>query len=482
MEGSPPARHNGVGFRRGPRGRTSIPTTSATIPAAGLRLAAAFLAAAAIAAVPACAARPPGTGGAPAKTGARARWSPRLPVARAKPLPEDPDLKAPKGDFTGSDSCVECHKGRVKSLSTSFHANLVLPNSGSVGCEECHGPGLDHVGYGDGRGIRDPRKAAREAGNAVCLRCHASVLEIAPPSGGHPLWVKERRIACVSCHEVHFDREERTAAHGRGPFADAKALEDAGAVFVEPARCFQCHPDYHPEMAKSGHADLATDGKACATCHGNGSLHVASGGLRGLILEPTKQDPALADASCVACHDGSLKPPLRWTCSEHRAENVACVACHDPNARRGDTLLAKDPDLCLQCHQDTGAEFRRPSRHRVLEGAMKCNDCHDPHANESGFHRFELTRTVCAKCHPEKAGPFVFEHMAGNLEGCIACHRPHGSHGPRLMDSREVRMNCLQCHPDLPVSHEQKPGSKYRDCLRCHIEIHGSDVDRRYFR
>ncbi len=470
----------GPGSGGGSRKQTAIPRPKASSLAAPLRLAAAFLLSGTVAAVPACAGRSPGSAPPPPKSAAR--WAPRSAVGRAAPLPEDPDRKAPREDFTGSDSCAECHKDRVKSLSVSFHANLVLKNSGSVGCEECHGPGLDHVGFGDERGIRDPRKAPREQSNAVCLRCHASVLDPRRPVAAHPLWVAERKVACAECHRVHVDREARIEAHGKGPFADAAELEAAGAAFVEPARCLKCHPDYHPEMAQSGHRDLAFEGKACAECHGNGSLHAASGGLKNLILEPTKQEASKSDAACVACHDGSLKPPLRWTCSEHKAENVACVACHDPNARRGATLLAEDPALCLKCHQDTGAEFRLPSRHRVLEGALTCNDCHDPHANEAGFHRFELSRGVCLKCHPEKGGPFVFEHEAKSLEGCIACHRPHGSAGPRLMDSRDVRMNCLSCHPDLPLSHEQKQGSAYRDCLRCHIEIHGSDVDRRFFR
>jgi len=468
-------------FNRRGRKHRAIPNLKGAPWATALRVAAGFALAGSLVAIPACAGRrpaAPGTGG-PVP---RERWAPSSAVLRGDPLPEDPDRGAPLADFTGSDSCAECHRDRVKSLASSFHANLVLKNSGSVGCEECHGPGIDHVGAGDEKGIRDPRKAPRLESNAVCLRCHASVLDAKRPVAGHPAWVAERKVACVSCHVVHADRDARIAAHGKGPFADAAALEAAGAVFVEPHRCIECHPDYHPEMAQSGHRDLAADGKACAECHGNGSLHAASGGLKNLILEPTKQEPTRADAACVKCHDGSLEPPLRWTCSEHRAENVACVACHDPNARRGKTLVAEDPALCLKCHPDTAAEFRLPSRHRVLEGFLGCNDCHDPHGNEAGFHRFELTRDACLKCHPEKRGPFVFEHMAGNLEGCIVCHRPHGSQGPRLMDHRETRMLCLSCHPDVPTSHEQKPGSIYRECLRCHVEIHGSDVDRKYFR
>jgi DmsE family decaheme c-type cytochrome len=395
-------------------------------------------------------------------------------------LEADPDRGAAANRFTGSDSCLDCHAGRGRSLEASFHAPLLKGREGSVGCEECHGPGIDHVGTGDERGIRHPEKAPREASNAVCLRCHDAVLTA--PVRGHPKWVAERQVACVTCHTVHVDLNLRARAHGRGPFPSAAALENAGATDLEPARCIVCHPDYHPEMAKSGHRDLATEGRACASCHGPGSLHAANGGLRGLILLPTEQEPAEADRSCNACHDAAKKPTIAWTCSEHRAANVSCVACHDPNAPMGKTLRAEDPALCVRCHQDTGAEFRLPSRHHVLEGRMRCNDCHDPHGNEAGFHRFDLTRQVCLKCHPEKGASFVFDHGAKTLEGCVSCHRPHGSPNPRLLETHEIRTQCIACHADMPDTHDQRIGSRFRDCLHCHIEIHGSDTNRHFLR
>jgi hypothetical protein len=34
---------------------------------------------------------------------------------------------------------------------------------------------------------------------------------------------------------------------------------------------------------------------------------------------------------------------------------------------------------------------------------------------------------TCVKCHGDKRGPFTFEHAPVRLEGCGACHQPHGS-------------------------------------------------------
>lgn len=93
-------------------------------------------------------------------------------------------------------------------------------------------------------------------------------------------------------------------------------------------------------------------------------------------------------------------------------------------------LKAKETQLCLSCHQEVRGKFHMPSPHRVLEGAVKCTDCHTPHGT--------LTRTslrkwskfnddVCFECHSEKRGPWVLEHLAVKVEGCMACHEPHGS-------------------------------------------------------
>lgn len=401
------------------------------------------------------------------------------PIARRAMDASDPDRATPEGDFVGSDACSVCHMDRDTSAKTSFHASLLSGHLGSRGCEECHGPGIDHVGDGDEAAIRHPGKAPREASNSACLRCHDAVLT--QPVEGHREWVDGRALRCVTCHRIHVDRADPEFRIPSAPARSLADLEAAGATPVRAERCIRCHPDYHPDMARSGHRDLAKD-SGCTECHGPGSLHARSGGREQWILLPTEQEAVEADRSCNACHGAGSEPLLRWTCSEHRREGVSCVSCHDPNAARGKTLWKPDPQLCADCHGDVAAEFRLPSRHRVLEGDVKCADCHDPHGNETGLHRFDLTRDGCANCHFEKAGPFVHDHQVKQQDGCIACHRPHGSPNRRLLETAEVRTLCLSCHPGLPSSHEQKPGSPYLRCIDCHSEIHGSDADRNFLR
>jgi DmsE family decaheme c-type cytochrome len=93
-----------------------------------------------------------------------------------------------------------------------------------------------------------------------------------------------------------------------------------------------------------------------------------------------------------------------------------------------------------------------------------------------------------AKCHTDKAGPFVFEHQAVKIEGCVSCHTPHGSSNPRLLKRSQVNLLCLECHsltvdagaPAVPTFHKQD--QKYQACTLCHVAIHGSNSSNVFFK
>ena len=60
-------------------------------------------------------------------------------------------------------------------------------------------------------------------------------------------------------------------------------------------------------------------------------------------------------------------------------------------------------------------------------------------------------------------GPFVFEHAPAKLEGCTACHIPHGISNPKMLKRPSVRQLCFECHtgiteelsPQAPSLHNQ---------------------------
>ena len=116
---------------------------------------------------------------------------------------------------------------------------------------------------------------------------------------------------------------------------------------------------------------------------------------------------------------------------------------------------------------------------------MSCSDCHNPHGTPSASNLKKTVSETCTTCHVEKHGPFVYEHPAGKLagdsDGCISCHSPHGSTNRMLLLRREGRQLCLQCHTGFR-SLDQAPHGKLGfqtagECTRCHVAIHGSHFD-----
>jgi DmsE family decaheme c-type cytochrome len=143
--------------------------------------------------------------------------------------------------------------------------------------------------------------------------------------------------------------------------------------------------------------------------------------------------------------------------------------------------------LCYGCHTSAKADFAKPYHHRVNEGLVQCNDCHNPHGTATirQVRALPSGDAVCYKCHVDKEGPFVYEHVPVKTEGCTACHTPHGSTNPRLLKVSLVNMLCLQCHtfPTVsPIGPGHNQSAKYQACTMCHSQIHGSNFSAVFFK
>ena len=290
--------------------------------------------------------------------------------------------------------------------------------------------------------------------------------------------------------------------------------------YVGAETCATCHEGHDKEFQKTAHAKLSKEksweGKVvgCESCHGPGKAHVEAGGDKTKIRTFEGETSKQVSDSCLTCHAGS-EEHSNYMRGEHWRNDVGCTDCHTSHssmqiagnpgsntlvseaARRNRDLLAanmlkgSEPQLCIGCHSETKAQFSRPFHHKVLEGLIKCSDCHNPHGG------FELKQTRlatgvdagCLKCHTDKQGPFTFEHAPLKVEGCASCHTPHGSANAKLLTRSTIRQLCLECHsnaheigaPDTPNFHNQAT-LRYQNCTTCHVKIHGSHVDRFFFR
>jgi len=269
----------------------------------------------------------------------------------------------------------------------------------------------------------------------------------------------------------------------------APAKADA-ADYVGAEVCAACHADVAKNFANNPHSKLALthggQGATCESCHGPGGAHVASGGDPTKILQLSKASPKVVDATCLGCHAGTHPNFER---SPHAKAGVSCTSCHSVHKSVEDTKLLKvaQPVLCYTCHADVKPSFDMPFHHKVNEGLLKCSDCHDVHGTFQANNLKSLAdqNMICTKCHTDVRGPWVFEHAVVKGEGCMACHTPHGSQNPRLLNVANINQLCNQCHS--PVSgdtvHGMNAGSAERPpCISCHTMIHGSNVNPAFLR
>jgi DmsE family decaheme c-type cytochrome len=308
--------------------------------------------------------------------------------------------------------------------------------------------------------------------------------------------------------------QNQAEAPGKAQVQQAQA--PAAAEYMTSGVCQGCHEDiFNAFMKKNAHRIVETDAgrgwaeKACESCHGPGSKHAESMAAED-ILNPAKMQPGASNRVCLTCH---LNQPTQVgrIMSGHSRNQVRCSTCHPIHEAatqvQGKRLLpgsvqanvspesAARTASCIQCHSDVWAQFMRPYRHKLPEGAMTCTDCHNPHGgtNRSMWQNASMREPGCFQCHGNIRGPFTFEHAPVRVEGCSTCHQPHGSANPRMLTRSEVRFQCLECHSNIgstagaaesnalggvpPAFHDLR-SPRFRNCTTCHIKIHGSYIDR----
>jgi predicted CXXCH cytochrome family protein len=302
----------------------------------------------------------------------------------------------------------------------------------------------------------------------------------------------------------------------KNPPATAKDKDDQ---YVGSETCQTCHEDQFKNFAHTAHMKLESlsswKGKVvgCESCHGPGKAHVeAADGTH--IIAFKNLSSKQASETCLTCHSGK-EEHNNFRRGEHWRNDVGCTDCHSPhgaptgtNKADSNTFVAganaekpgfstvkmlrmSEPQLCLNCHSETKHQFNQPFHHKVLEGAMRCSDCHNAHG---GFEQKQTRLATgadapCLKCHADKQGPFTYEHAPVKTEGCASCHTPHGSSNPRLLRTSSVSQLCLECHSqDHGVGAQEPAGPQhnlnlqYRDCTSCHAKIHGSHTSPVFFR
>jgi DmsE family decaheme c-type cytochrome len=362
-------------------------------------------------------------------------------------------MEAPN-DVTGTD-CRMCH--------TDFALNFQHPHAPALNgeCASCHQT-VGEKGHGE----------LVASGRALCTGCHTDKEEHYPVA---TCW-------SAGCHsDVHGSNvDEKLIASRAEEYPGFFAATD-GAQYVGSADCLGCHPEQCATWSQSAHSmsdedsNVAPERKGCESCHGPGGNH--NGRLAGI----GRFDEAYSDESdsvCLKCHRDEMYMP-DYEASTHVKAHVSCVSCHDPHLQKNKAnLLLPSNELCLSCHETKRADFKRLSHHPIDTGdertGMLCVDCHSPHGSANSAMLTKPAEEICASCHVDKAGPFVFPHAGYDPalgRGCATCHTHHGSNSPNLL-TINGRGLCLQCHTDRA----QHYGAQTCWTAGCHSQHHGSNT------
>ncbi len=293
---------------------------------------------------------------------------------------------------------------------------------------------------------------------------------------------------------------------------------NAISPYVGSDTCEECHRQGYRRFAATKMAKVFFEAprselerRGCEACHGPAREHVEaarehdraraegrvySGPASGrFIMRFGKESPlSVRDQNdrCLQCHEKGQR--LFWKGSTHEAQGLACVSCHQVHQNAPapvaasyfkaplstDTPFSKrtELELCFGCHPMRRAQLQRSSHMPLREGGLTCSNCHNPHGGPNPKMLVASTiNETCYKCHPERRGPFLWEH-APVMENCDTCHEPHGSTRATLLKVNPPRL-CQECHASTGhPSTPQLASSHYvfnRGCTNCHSEIHGSN-------
>lgn len=263
--------------------------------------------------------------------------------------------RSAEGDagYAGVESCKGCHSEYYDSYAKSIHSKKALSGSpaNQNECESCHGPGSAHVENQGGKGTGifaftkkdDPKDKA-----AKCLACHEESRHLAFWDNGRH---KSAGVSCTDCHSPHS--------------GNAKMLKAE-----QPDLCFNCHKDIRMMLTRQSHHPIREGKMKCTDCH---DPHGGFG--------PKMVKADTVNELCYTCH-AEKRGPFRF---EHPPVSENCLVCHNVHgSNHRSMLVSKPPQLCQDCHGDSGHPGRPYTAQRSFKGP-------DPRAQMYG--------RACMNCH-----------------------------------------------------------------------------------
>ena len=177
---------------------------------------------------------------------------------------------------------------------------------------------------------------------------------------------------------------------------------------------------------------------------------------------------------------------------------VQCEACHGPgslhaaNPRGVKPVVDRDSEQCGKCHyrgvpEEVDASGGFIKHHEQYEElfqskhlALKCVDCHDPHAGVIQLRKAKVqtTRTLCENCHFKEA-KYQASTIMREFVACIDCHMPRitkSAVGNAAKFTGDIRTHMMAIDP-VQIGQFTEDGklalsqlSLNFACRSCHVE------------
>jgi len=238
--------------------------------------------------------------------------------------------------------------------------------------------------------------------------------------------------------------------------------------------CGPCHEDVIKKFVQKPHAAIGA--ASCTSCHAGPEKHIQEGGGTNIFAFKPADPPAQKNKACLKCHAAGS---AQFMAGPHGKAALDCTTCHSVHAQptMPNLMTTSATKSCYACHQDVFAKFSLNERHKLQERILGCTTCHDPHAPAASERLGGFKQEACLKCHPDKGGPFLYEHGSSRVEGCTVCHETHGSPNRHMLLTQSVGDLCYGCHVFSPQWHGHL-NEKTTNCTNCHATIHGSNLSK----
>lgn len=256
-----------------------------------------------------------------------------------------------------TDTCVQCHEESGAKYHETTHGRIFAINPRSAlemgNCESCHGPRSKHIDEPD-----ESLTFSTDQYTEVCMQCHSGEKRMFWQTSLH----KTANVGCTSCHSVMEKRSESAL------LTKSNQLNVCSTCHKDVGNKMNRN-SHHP--VKEGKIDCSS----CHNVHGSpGRGMLTKGGVNETCYSchqdkrgPFIWEHAPAREDCTTCHvpHGSNNKYLLVTQSA-----TLCVSCHQYgghiNQYRYNRVSTPYGNGCVNCHvtvhgsnHPSGAKFNR---------------------------------------------------------------------------------------------------------------------------